>query len=576
MHRALQILEVVDSIFQAADKDVLPICAVLCRAWELPALRVLWRAPTNLTPLFRLLGPLSDAYANSIHRPSNKAVDPKLWDRFQRYSKLIRILNISIGLQYSAVNAPDKPRPVVSIATFQEVALMAVSSGQPLFPSITSLNLWLLSREAVVCAGPLFLSPLSRINLTWVSETESGFPWVASQLRKQAGSIRSLTLDFIPTSFNPEVEVCDHLVAMISSFQGLVELNIPCFLAKHLPAWKDIASLPNLEWLGFHNRRDLNIGGVGPADVYGLSSFNDGFRSLTHFVGEGPVDVALSLFQNSTPLPALRSIQFKAQEPLSDNKEFPLLLESIVALAPNLEELSLTIDAPDDILVEDFEALTKLSSLRGIWIRMERMLTWNDEEYKSFAKTIPQLTQLYLAMDPVYYPCLPRSTLLAISYIVSSCPNIKELGVFVEAVPSTLPDEDIAIEPLPPGLTINFGFSLITDPLLVAVALYRMCGQNLILVTAGSTYSFPRASIKMRDEEEDDETFADRVACWEEAIHTLGRLRPLIGTLLRPLAVPLWQLNAYVESGTPINENSESVRRLVSVVRASGFIGSVL
>ncbi|KAF8309204.1 hypothetical protein DL93DRAFT_1781456 [Clavulina sp. PMI_390] len=575
MHRALQIPEVVDYIFQSADKEDLPICAVLCRAWELPALRVLWKAPADLTPLFRLLGPLSESYEKTIHRSSGVPVEPERWERFQRYSKLIRVLDISIGGQNGPIQDPDKPVPVVSPATFQEVALIAASTGQPLFPSLTSLNVWLLSKESATAASSLFLPRLSRVQLTWTSDSELGLPWLASRLWNQAESMRMLALDFIATPTNPGVGVCNHLTRAVASFQGLTELDIPCFLAKYTPAWNVIASLPKLEWFGIHNRMGFAIKGAEPEDQGGLCSFNGGFQSITHLVGEGAPDLALTLFQRSSPLPTLRSLQFRTQEPMSNNKEFSLLLEAIVALAPNLEELCLTIEAPDDFTVEDFEALTKLKSLRGLWIRLERMLPWTDEEYRSFASTMPRLTRLYLAMDPSYCPSHPESTLLALSYITSTCPDLKELGIFVNALAPAFPGHDTTFEPLPPDITINFGFSLISDPLLVAMELYRMCGQNHILVTAGSGYAFPLANIEARDQEFTD-TYAERLNYWDDVREMLERLQPLVATLLRPLAIPLQQLDAHAKNGAPLHEASENIESLLSVLHGPGALGSIL
>ncbi|KAF8309203.1 hypothetical protein DL93DRAFT_2170528 [Clavulina sp. PMI_390] len=576
MHRALKIPEVVDLILQAADTRALPVCAVVCRAWELPALRILWRAPTNLKDLFYLLGH-SYVTGISIHRESNQVVNPEKWERFHRHCKLLRQLYISIGSYYDTFYHHDPPTPTVTSLMFQDVAVMAASAGQSLFPSLTSLNLWLLSKESAMSAGVLLSSPLSCLKLTWISESQSGLPWFASRLRAQAVFIKTLDLNYVGFHTISELDTRVLLKDTLSSLQNLVKLHVPLFLAAYLPAWNVVANLPNLEWFGFRSCLETFLENSHEwNDLYRLN-FNQGFRSLIHFVGEGPPELAFSLLEDSSPISTIRTLQFLTEDHMTDPEELPLLLETIATFAPHLECLALSVDTAEEINVRDFKPLERLQNLHGLWFRSQGSLFWTDEEYQSFARTMPQLTRLYLAMDPTEYdPIRGKSTLLALLYIVSACPNMEEIGVFVYAPVLAAPNGDIVVKPLPPELVINFGYSPIEDPLATALTLYRMCGRNRIFIEASSRYPFPRANIEARREIERDTKVVDSLALWNTVKTTLERVQPLVADLFRPLVLPLQELNASAENEAPLDKNSGSIKGLLSVVRDPGVVGSLL
>jgi len=54
MHSCLYITEILSIIFTSLDRVHLPVVARICRAWEKPALDVLWKSMEDLLPLIDL------------------------------------------------------------------------------------------------------------------------------------------------------------------------------------------------------------------------------------------------------------------------------------------------------------------------------------------------------------------------------------------------------------------------------------------------------------------------------------------------------------------------------------------
>lgn len=54
MHSCLYIMEILSIVFSSLDRLHLPVVARICRAWEKPALDVLWKSMDDFLPLIDL------------------------------------------------------------------------------------------------------------------------------------------------------------------------------------------------------------------------------------------------------------------------------------------------------------------------------------------------------------------------------------------------------------------------------------------------------------------------------------------------------------------------------------------
>lgn len=60
MHHALEISDILGSIFKFTDRPTNGACVQVCRAWQDNALDVLWSHVDNPKQLFQLLGPMRE------------------------------------------------------------------------------------------------------------------------------------------------------------------------------------------------------------------------------------------------------------------------------------------------------------------------------------------------------------------------------------------------------------------------------------------------------------------------------------------------------------------------------------
>ncbi|KIK37254.1 hypothetical protein CY34DRAFT_93075 [Suillus luteus UH-Slu-Lm8-n1] len=168
MHPALRILEVLDNISLYVGQKSLPALASTCRAFENPALNVLWRNLESVEPIVKCLP--SELFGTNRKFPVlQKPLDHKMWDTLSRYtsrvhsitqsrkSKFIELLSLII-LSYPS--APTSFFPNLRQLTWFTDATThdaAVFLRMALVPSLLSLTV------QISPASPAFLSVFSSL-----------------------------------------------------------------------------------------------------------------------------------------------------------------------------------------------------------------------------------------------------------------------------------------------------------------------------------------------------------------------------------------------------------------------------
>ncbi|KAG1762908.1 hypothetical protein EDD22DRAFT_537528 [Suillus occidentalis] len=95
MHPALRILEVIDNISLHVGQKSLPALASTCRAFESPALNVLWRNLESVEPIVKCLP--SELFSTNRHKDTvlQKPLDHKMWDTLSRYTSRVHSITQS-------------------------------------------------------------------------------------------------------------------------------------------------------------------------------------------------------------------------------------------------------------------------------------------------------------------------------------------------------------------------------------------------------------------------------------------------------------------------------------------------
>ncbi|KAJ8519573.1 hypothetical protein ONZ45_g3473 [Pleurotus djamor] len=112
-HRALSLSEILRSIFEHLDNNLLSVCARVCKAWTDEALDCLWYKLRSLHVLLRLLAPVVwDEESEQCF--FCRRIEPADWAVFQKYNARVRVLSLfRDGLHASMYTLINLRRPPI-------------------------------------------------------------------------------------------------------------------------------------------------------------------------------------------------------------------------------------------------------------------------------------------------------------------------------------------------------------------------------------------------------------------------------------------------------------------------------
>ncbi|KAG2337505.1 hypothetical protein BDR05DRAFT_952579 [Suillus weaverae] len=440
MHAALRNLEVIHAVSSHTERGTLPALASACRAFQSPALNVLWRDLHSVEPLVRclptdLFGFDRGCTLSSLGQALRKPLDNKMWDTLFKYTFRVRSITVK-----------QTSHPSALIGSLSVIMLSYPSGPASLFPNLDELT-WCAggSQFAAEFLRMTFVPSLRVLTLQFASAS-STFLSVLSSLGTLCPHLRSMTLRYRPTTEDSSSKLSPFIAQPISQLRNLHTLML----------W-DLANagMDHIMQLQALRSLDLDLRTSFGAFERAMNLL----RSL-QVIRSNEIKIAFaSWIAESSESPSTSLSQFLAILPeICDNKK--------------LQRLSLT---GSRVIHTELAVFTPLRAFRNlIVLRIERgcSTSISDGELCQMVAAWPMLQVLkiscYIAIDTTAVP-----TFHGLLGVLRLCPSLTSLALAID----TTKLEGINLrspsgEKLYPYLNeLTLGNSLIASPLNVALIL---------------------------------------------------------------------------------------------------------
>ncbi|TCD63646.1 hypothetical protein EIP91_005163 [Steccherinum ochraceum] len=470
-HKVFQIPEIVELILSFLDRRENTNTARVCRRWSDIALTLLWRDVPDVFPLFSILSPLDTSGrrgSTGFEYVFTRNLGASDWERFSRYARRVRIL----------AHNEDSVKFVSSLA-FDEIA--RTRATLQILPNLGSLT-WLTHT-----------SQRMRFSLMFMHERVNEF-------------IASLHLhdDYpIATFFNEVVLRMPHLTALDLRFDfgvseieaAIVELlgGLPKLKSVIFPLYtltsrivQQLSKLPHLGTIQFEFKEDQGQGQVedimnfvphleeGAFPTLFDLSLSARLSDITAFLGH---------MHGPTHLTHLYAHVITSAHPDE-------VMHFLTTISENCQQLThLYIDymaSPGGVIPAPQPRLTwnalrpvlTLPNLIVFEMRWDLPIVLSQANVTEIASKWPSLEVLLLNCEPLDPSEDGTLTLDALLPFARHCPNLRELGLYLDA--TRISEDEVALQasavkPFKNLKRLCMGLSTITEPGPVALFLSRLC-----------------------------------------------------------------------------------------------------
>lgn len=522
--RALGIIELLDNILNHLKRPDLASCARVCRLWETPSLRILWRGSTpNDGDLLRILGELkvSDGpivglicllfSTSHFDQDQNFARTPGFenWERFHRYASLIRTNYLS----FQEAERPCEQTPL-SPRTVQQIRVLAEAKRVPVFPNLLHLELCPLDQNS--CEACIFLIPdgLRVLELSW-----GNCQWISMLPHLQrARFCTDLTrLEIYFNESAPEEHIAPFaagIVQLLDSLTKLETVTIPNWVALYSSVWRALQDLASLRSIVCDD-----LAAVGEDASSEHLELGRGFERLAYLECFPLFPQAIRLLTPVQPNAKITELLlhiYEATGPLES------VLSAISRGFPRAESVSITFaECHVPLRLGDITPLSQLPRLRYLTISTDVMPDLSNDEYGLLAQSFPKLQSLRITPNPSIYT-RPSATLLALSNIAAHCRDIQNVTIPVDTTIDALPAHHTVLHPFSASLQVlSFGPCEAQQPLETAFRLARM----LIWCDAAIQVGIPLDD-DLSEESELSRLYGVAMRDWAEVARVLDGMRP--------------------------------------------------
>ncbi|KAM5538777.1 hypothetical protein V8D89_007499 [Ganoderma adspersum] len=218
-------------------------CAVVCRAFYTPAIRILWRALGSLLPLWHLLAPrdapfpsytMDESRLDYLRKVSAAKLynDPTRWDRFLWYTSHVRNLNFVADPVFPEVNG-------IHLQLLRSVVIK--NGGNTVLPLLRSIS-W--SGDVATMVRDSSLSPLFAPTLRHATIYLGGRDNLTNITSLRMLRESSPFLEVITLSIDSDVGVDLSLAQELASFHRLREIRLPSLAETQV--LQELLTLPNV------------------------------------------------------------------------------------------------------------------------------------------------------------------------------------------------------------------------------------------------------------------------------------------------------------------------------------------
>ncbi|KAJ4469071.1 hypothetical protein C8J55DRAFT_564642 [Lentinula edodes] len=486
--RPLQILEILRNILSHCEDQTNLQNVLVCKSWSEIALDVLWYEVTDLRRFVALFGRETDDRNSTweyVETPSFTS-----WQRFEKvYQNRIRKL---------APRSPDtKYLPALGV-------ISKIRTGSPLLPKLHTLEWFGLSGAGLAEPSVMFMHESVRAfrvdELSHTVFTSSFTSWC------EAVSTRMPFLDTLTFCVSPSQKCQKLLLALAQRLPNLKNLHIPCFRDPSVMLLglqdKIAPKLTTFEICSLDNHPPTSVL-KGPPQY---PAFND-LQKLTAYC---TYSFATQLSRRISSK-SMRDIDVISMDPdLETSENVRGLISQIASSFHTLKSLALTFTRlkscvldhmplyPSvDVLVQLQDLYPLLNNCKNITcleLHSPYPPSLDDADIETICRSWPHLETFRLCHQPGRL--LPRRekrlTLKALSHFSFHCPDIRTLGLYVDATRRYIPDfTSVELERFQNLKNLEFGPSPIDNPARVAQCLAQLCDFELPTITFGSDWENP-------------------------------------------------------------------------------------
>ncbi|KAG1751463.1 uncharacterized protein EDB91DRAFT_1105686 [Suillus paluster] len=485
MHPALRNPEVIYTISSYTEHGSIPALASTCRAFERPALNVLWRDLQSVEPLIRCL--ISEDLFDTVqydhddfkeHMVLQKPLDDKMWDTLCKYTSRVHSITQSGNSMF-----------IESLCLLM-LSCPSASAASKLFPNLVKLT-WNAdgTKDAAEFLRMAFVPSLVIFNMH-ISSASSAFLAVLSSLGTSCPSLQVLN-SRIPRTTDSSHKTSPFITQSISQLHHLQSLTV-CDLG--IQGIQQVMQLRALHFLSLDFRK---------SSAWDMKTHLDppGFRDLHHLDLSFDTPEHASNFLSSLPVVRSKKIKigFTPRAARSSTSEFNTVSQFFATIQEKcdndkLESFTLygfsgKLHASPDVFtpLHACRNLTRLLIDRGCDIS----IAWPKLEVLSISR--------YVDIDDIAVP-----TFHGLISLLRLCPALTSLALVIDTtkqkrIDLTHPGNGSRHENLE---TLVLGNSPIKSPRNVALILSglfpRLEGVNLECWDTISMDSLPRKKSEMR------------------------------------------------------------------------------
>ncbi|KAJ6544789.1 hypothetical protein DFH09DRAFT_873070, partial [Mycena vulgaris] len=487
--------------------------ASVCKRWSEIALDTLWREVDDLHRLFGILGSLIQL--GETPTPDSPyafmaAPDADDWRRFQKYSQRVR------RLSFHAEHGPCRLSPTV----FEDVARTRTSLN--ILP-----NLNVLSWAAPLPLAVMFMHANVKRFVLWLPDEfvapDSPLPF----FRDVASRMPQLTCLDLRTNM-PMHDMEDSMIFLLQSLVKLRKVIFPRFQCTTRIA-ETLARSEDLSCLEFQYFPQQGCGDPADTQVFRPKLKMGAFPSLWDLSLTVTLDDGVQFMRNSFAPTNLTALYLDSQlvespavvhELLSVLADTCQLLESlgivtlISANLPSEERISFATLRP----LQNFPNLTIFELIH------QNPLDLTMDDLDQLARSWPSLRKLILNNEPAVSE-QSALTLKALLPFSRHCPELEQLGLFINAstadLPSSYPtDLTSSYTPFAKLQRLSMGVSLIEEEGAVALFLSQLCPLRTH-IEYGVTWETAELIETLLD------AMADRCMKWQKVAELLPLLTKL-------------------------------------------------
>ncbi|RDX42426.1 hypothetical protein OH76DRAFT_1362817 [Lentinus brumalis] len=457
-HRATRswahIDELLAMIFSYLDDRALARAACVCKHWSEIALDCLWFEVNDLKRVLSVLAPLTlkpERVAVSTGRlpgayAFKRSLLPADWVRFQRYSVRVRRLRHDHRHLRSAVDRSAKRPALIHSKVFDELAATCTTSN--IFPNLQSL-IWYPSAPERQRLCLVFLHRrVKHLGLHLYRSEPPSLTDFISQICAQCPAITNLDLCLEEHMGNFE----DYAVVLLRGLPHLQGVSVPIYgLTPRLLT--ELSRLNQVATINLTHPARAEPGNRADVAHFFPAIANNAFPALRNLSFSAQVEHATQLLRSSFFPAQLTELHLKAIV-IATPHALQDLFSAIRDRCTSLVQLSVDyIIAPDARLtspppplherpnIATFRPLFSARCLRTFEFRWDYALAISDEDMEEYASSWPSLESLQFNPEPVPEPDVPGLNLRVLLSFARYCPNIRHLGLHVDArtIPNLAP-----------------------------------------------------------------------------------------------------------------------------------------